>query len=381
MSNRPERFYSLDVLRGVAALSIVVWHWKHFFTDGARLSPAFHTERQPLFALLHPLYTHGDFAVDLFFSLSGFIFYWLYSARVADRSISVREFLVLRFSRLYPLHFVTLIAVAIGQAVFLRMSPTPFVYADNDLYHFALNLLFLNGSGLQKGYSFNGPNWSISVEVLMYALFFLACRFLPVRWPVVLAMPFVGYFALSKINYGISRGILSFFLGGCVYFLYDALLRSSWRERITVALPTVWAALCLLTGGWLYRSWGAGTFLASPRLTYLFITVVLFPLTILMLALSETRRGSLGKRFAVIGDLSYGSYLLHFPLQLLAMILTTALAIDRSIYYSPLSLLAFYVVLIVLSFLTFRHFEKPMQRYFRTRWLPAKPGSRSERRS
>ncbi|MDE2367149.1 MAG: hypothetical protein KGM95_09475, partial [Betaproteobacteria bacterium] len=26
-----ERFYSLDVLRGIAALSVVLWHWQHFF--------------------------------------------------------------------------------------------------------------------------------------------------------------------------------------------------------------------------------------------------------------------------------------------------------------------------------------------------------------
>jgi len=25
----PSRFYSLDVLRGVAALSVVLWHWQH----------------------------------------------------------------------------------------------------------------------------------------------------------------------------------------------------------------------------------------------------------------------------------------------------------------------------------------------------------------
>src|SRR5262249_54324308 len=30
----PRHFYSLDALRGVAALVVVFWHWQHFFVSG-----------------------------------------------------------------------------------------------------------------------------------------------------------------------------------------------------------------------------------------------------------------------------------------------------------------------------------------------------------
>ena len=62
-----------------------------------------------------------------------------------------------RFSRLYPLHFATLLFVA---AAFLAFGP--YIY-ESDAYHFVLNVLLASSIGFEKGYSFNGPSWSISV--------------------------------------------------------------------------------------------------------------------------------------------------------------------------------------------------------------------------
>ena len=44
----PERLYSLDVLRGIAALAVVFWHWQHFFYIGDT-AIGFETREQPLF--------------------------------------------------------------------------------------------------------------------------------------------------------------------------------------------------------------------------------------------------------------------------------------------------------------------------------------------
>ena len=143
-----ERFYSLDALRGIAALSVVFWHWPHFFigTNHGTYDPT----RLPLHEWTSLLYTKGYLAVDLFFSLSGFIFYWLYSRRVAEREISAGKFGLLRFSRLYPLHFATLLFVAIGQALLMQARGNYFVYPGNDIYHFVLNL-FLASSWALSG--------------------------------------------------------------------------------------------------------------------------------------------------------------------------------------------------------------------------------------
>ncbi len=184
----PERLYLLDLLRGLAALAVVFWHWRHFFSIGTEPA-ALQMDRMPFFSLFSPLYKVGGLGVEMFFSLSGFIFYWLYARRVANGQISGREFFILRFSRLYPLHLATLIAVALGQVAYSRMTNTPFVYAFNDAYHLGLNLLFAFSWGMEKGYSFNGPAWSVSVEVALYGLFFLLSRYLPARAAVRSAWP------------------------------------------------------------------------------------------------------------------------------------------------------------------------------------------------
>jgi len=93
--------------------------------------------------------------------------------------------------------------------------------------------------------------------------------------------------------------------------------------------------------------------------------VTLFPSIILLLALVETNRGSLGKKFAFLGDISYSSYLLHFPLQLFLMILILSLSIDQNVFLSSGMLVAFFSVLLPVSYASYHHFELPMQSFLR----------------
>ena len=144
-SNFPNRFYLLDILRGLASLSVVVWHYSHFFfTDMGRLPPNLDLASRPLYDYLFIFYQQGLLAVNLFFVLSGFIFFWLYFDQVKHRKVSAREFFVLRFSRLYPLHFAALILVAAGQWLWFKANGGYFVFPYNDFKHFILNLFFVS---------------------------------------------------------------------------------------------------------------------------------------------------------------------------------------------------------------------------------------------
>jgi hypothetical protein len=60
----PEHLYSLDVARGFAALSVVLWHWIHFANPARGESPWFARGDQPLFDFLFPFYEQGAPAVD-----------------------------------------------------------------------------------------------------------------------------------------------------------------------------------------------------------------------------------------------------------------------------------------------------------------------------
>ena len=65
-----QRFYSLDVIRGLAALSIVFWHWNHFFIGTPEGVPP--NAALPFYPLFFAFYNQGEIAADFFFMLSGY---------------------------------------------------------------------------------------------------------------------------------------------------------------------------------------------------------------------------------------------------------------------------------------------------------------------
>jgi len=369
----PRHFYSLDALRGVAALVVVFWHWQHFFYRGTELKD-FNPTLQPLYWLFVPFYTDGWRAVDLFFCLSGFIFYWLYSERIWTRETSLKEFVVLRFSRLYPLHLLTLLFVAAGQRVMLWLTGSAFAYPQNDLYHFGLQLVFASNWGFERGYSFNGPIWSVSVEILVYGIFCVVClRNFRAWWHLAILAGF-GYF-LNRIGYGnIGKGIFSFFAVGMAFYVFIRVWR---RAPSHVALKKLGAFTCVLwilvaVNIYVKDAFGHGLF-KPPRF---FFELLLYPLTLITLALCEARRGTLGRRLAFLGHISYSSYLLHFPLQMIFVAIAFVLAVPRSFFSTPQALGLFFAALIAVSLFTYHYFERPSQSLIRKRMLPRhKPGA------
>ena len=377
-AKRSDRLYLLDALRGLAALSVVFWHWQHFFLSGP-VPETVDRMKLPLYDWFFLFYEHGWLAIDLFFCLSGFVFYWQYSRSVTEGSIMPGTFAILRLSRLYPLHVVTLVLVAIGQYLLMQAQGTFFVYAYNDLTHFLLNLLFASSWGLEQGYSFNGPVWSISIEVLLYALFFACSRILPVRLTLLATISLIGFLIQAIYHVPIGRGVGSFFLGGCVFLVYRHSI-SSWPRQVANSAVS---AACLLAGAWLLVVVAAaGWFDVNKALMQVphglsgairmllsnLPTLVLFPLTILSLAFIEYRVGPVGKSVSFLGDISYSSYLLHFPLQLFVVILAMRFNVDHALYYSGWAMAGFFVVLLTLSLASHRYVEIPMQRFLRT-WL------------
>ncbi len=369
------------MLRGVAALGIVFFHWQHFFFSG--IEPGtFDMAQFPLSGWLDLLYTKGYLAVDLFFFLSGFIFYWLYSQQISKDKITFRKFFWLRFSRLYPLHIATLLIVAVSQKWLLYETGSYFVYLYNDIEHFLLNIFFISSWGFEQGFSFNGPVWSVSVEVLLYMLFFIICRLFPRRIIVLSLTSVAGFIIMSEFYNPVGRGIGAFFFGGCMFFAYQKIIASE-RFRVStwsVVTGTVCAWLITISlpllkmdnSDLLTASFASYLPDSVPYIQWCFGHVytmwpflVLFPLTILSLVLLETRYGTLGKRFSFLGDISYAVYLIHFPLQLLFFVIVNKFAFDQSIYYQPWFMSFFFIILILVSLFSYHFYEKPLQVFLR----------------
>ncbi|MFI5152998.1 MAG: acyltransferase family protein [Chitinophagales bacterium] len=373
----PKRFHSLDAVRGIAALSVVLYHWQHFFYQG--ISPQKYDYRaQPFYSLFALFYQKGWSAVDLFFSLSGFIFYWLYAEAIKERRISGREFFVLRFSRLYPLHILTLLIVWVEQMAAKNLTGSFSVYPNNDLYHFILNIFFISNWGFNKGVSFNAPIWSVSIEVFLYIIFFLISFLGGARsiW-ITLSMILLSFF-LHFLPYIMSLGIFCFFLGGAMFLLYEKLTRFD-LKKLTILFGSItlllWVtAIIFLKEKPLSRIPGLHEFThlykAIDLGSFYFAPAILFPVTILFLAIAETFRGSLGARIGFIGDISYSSYLLHFPLQLLFILILPYLHLGKEVFFSKIFFIIFFAILIGLSLLSYHKFERPMQKLIRNRLRP-----------
>jgi peptidoglycan/LPS O-acetylase OafA/YrhL len=353
--NQIQRFYLLDILRGLASFSVLIWHYQHFFFESSKPRPGFNSAEQPGYLVLKPFYEYGDFAVYLFFILSGFVFFSVYSEGIALGSISLRTFAWNRFSRLYPLHFLTLLLTSILQFDHYRRFNSYFVYQYNDLKHFILQLGFISYWGFQDGHSFNGPIWSVSVEVLLYTIFFIFCRFIPKHPKSLTLMSLLGL-AIGGVHIG--AGIFCFFLGGLLHMLLEYQRRNFRSDFGSNKLPIV--ALCL-TGAAFYPS----TFISSHHLRVLFACVSILPALVYFLAWLQIRSPNRGQAWIVIGDLTYSSYLLHFPLQILLHILFKLYGLlDPK---DTETLILFILSTYGMSYLTYRGFELSAKNFLRER--------------
>lgn len=89
----------IDVLKGISAVGIVIYHYGHFANAGLTDFP---------FAnVLGFVYRYGYFLVDLFFIMSGFLFYKAFSQKIRNAEMNVKEFIRGRYLKLFPLFLFT----------------------------------------------------------------------------------------------------------------------------------------------------------------------------------------------------------------------------------------------------------------------------------
>jgi peptidoglycan/LPS O-acetylase OafA/YrhL len=316
-----KRFAGLELCRFLCALAVLICHYQFFSVKGLwvnDLIPATYRTSFPFYQILFPFYEKGYFAVQVFWVISGFIFFWKYGDAVHDRSINASTFGVWRFSRLYPLHFVTLLAVALMQPIYQFNHAQPFLGWPNDTTNFLLQLAMASNWFSWTPNTFNVPVWSVSAEILAYVAFFLLVRM--VRPGIILCACVV----VVTNQYG--RGIpwvecaQFFFAGG---LLQRVLMRIDPKYQV---IP-FWGAVCV-----------AAVVLVLERLGFAIgMTPLLFLSTSIVAAFSllDTIVKWDMRGLSRLGDLTYASYLVHFPLQLAVVIVVDALGIARTTFLSP----------------------------------------------
>lgn len=347
---------NVDFLRGVAAIAVLVWHYQHFFYPHAAIGLE-DRSIQPFFTSLRWLYEYGSHGVQFFWILSGFVFFHAYVGR---QDVSLREFTINRFSRLYPLHLATLLLVAALQIASFKILGYYQIYPLNDLYHFLLNLFMISHWGLQRGWSFNAPIWSVSVEIIIYGLFFAYIKSTTIKLSTAIAwfiLTWVAFQGMSSAN-AFSQCALLFILGGMVHQLHTYIAR---------LLPALFCAL--LSSGVL----AAITYVLYSKSGWSqsWVYFGLFPAAIWMCASIELLGFSFGKVGHVVGSLTYASYLIHVPIQIAVMTTMDAAKLDRtSIAQTPSFLAGFLIAVCLSSYWIFQNIELPLKKIIRRRIFP-----------
>lgn len=351
-----KRLPELDSIRGLAALGVVFWHYRGNF--GAA----------PLGAWFYPFYAAGEYFVDLFFVLSGFVLMRAYFT--PQRRENLWQNLWQRIARLYPLHLLTLL-VSAGVITYLVAQNQPLQRLIADPYHFLLNLLLLQSSGLQQGFSFNSPSWSISAEFWVNVLFFAVIARSQTPWNTFGLIALASLIGLllyrGKLIYpGVWLGVFdTTLLRAALGFFIGALLtRIPPLQNQTARLALLWDTLFAITVAFTL------TFMSHTALRNRFGTDFLLPLLVFPLMLYTVQHGSLFTRLlrtrplAYLGEISYSVYLWHFPLQLLIMSTYRALNLPLD-FWHPVILLLFLVLVSLVSAFSYRFIEQPAQHWLR----------------
>lgn len=282
------RFIALDSLRGVAAIAVMLFHMGPFgWLAGLRFL------------------RNGWLMVDFFFVLSGFVIAASYGERLA-RGFSRKHFLALRLGRVVPLHIATVLAA----------SAFELFYVHGVLGERSNPLLFWRGLLLLDGFATGANNpyapvsWSISVEIVLYAL--AATLFGTGRRGLALALLLAGgciaALALEWNHPGLGRllqrGILGFALGvGCHW------LHRRWQPQVAAAWLTLMEVASLATLVWLLAVMPLGT-------RTLLLTSPIFAVTVLIFARDKgwVSRVLQLRPLIALGTLSYSIYMLHMLL-------------------------------------------------------------------
>jgi peptidoglycan/LPS O-acetylase OafA/YrhL len=348
------KLLGLEALRFLTTLAILVYHYRHFAyiaDQPVGLVP----EQLPLYGLLQPFHDSGAFGVWVFWCISGFIFFWKYRDPIADQSVGGWKFFVLRFSRLYPLHLVTLLVVALLQSVYFNLHGAFFVYQDNDLPHFLTQLFMASEWGIVQGHSFDGPIWSVSVEVLVYLLFFLMLR--ATRSPLLNVAIVVAGLTVAYLHSSgqVTNCLALFYIGGLAAIARKAVGASRFKKRIETG---AWLAVAVILPLVVYA--------LRDQLDRFDLRLFLTYTPILLFCLSREIAAPrvLQSMIEAAGNMTYSSYLLHFPLQLAIVLCFAVFGRPVPVYEGAL-FAVYFLTTLLLSYLAFRYFEAPAQNLIR----------------
>jgi peptidoglycan/LPS O-acetylase OafA/YrhL len=307
--------------RGLAALMVVATHIEQVFVA-------------PYWSGIHAYsLILGQASVMLFFVLSGFLICKSITSRISEGDYRLLDYAAARAWRIVPplvlSLLLTLALSLLSPAVFSsgssHFSPERYIVADGfqivpeELLGAAL---FLNGFVTHTP-RVNGPLWSLSFEVWLYAIAGAAVAFrqAPRYWPVVLAfIALLGFRDMKFVAYG-AVWAAGFLL--CVH--HNSGTKSRKLRWLVCAGVVLFGGASIEFAGCFVQSFNAVGGQAGANWHY----IVAFNLFIGLLftcviALVLDRRSPSNELLSKSAEYSYTLYIIHFPILLFVFGVTQA---------------------------------------------------------
>lgn len=299
MSHR--RVNEIDLLRFLAALSVVIFHY------GFRGHTANVLSGMPNPNLASAA-KYGYLGVQLFFMISGFVV--LMTAAASNR---LRDFCISRIVRLYPAFW---LCCTITYAATVAFDGAPAVTFEQYLF----NLTML--TGFTRIPPVDGAYWSLNVEIRFYILVAAVLTFGRIkqaqRFIVLWLIACMALEAIEVFSFGSAPALLlhylDFFLikDFAAYFAAGAIFYLIWSEGVSRAkcalLVACWGLAIFQSGHSVELFEKANSTVLNHQLVFMIITTFF----VVMMLISLRRTGQLGSyRWPALGAVSYPLYLLH----------------------------------------------------------------------
>jgi peptidoglycan/LPS O-acetylase OafA/YrhL len=294
----------IQALRGIAALMVVLYHGSRF------ISPYGTGMGEVLFG------PAGVMGVVLFFVVSGFIM--VHTTAHADGSSAyVIDFLIKRFSRVWPVYAVASLTFVVLVWHGRHFFQTP--GHARQLLHTLLLIPTGNGSAPNFGFPIPAVGWSLNYEIYFYAIFGLSMLFGRGRWialgvwlsVTLLLIPYLhGQVSFdAETEYGFNHAYLQlmtspiiwlFAAGVVVGLVYRSNVEI--RNRATLKLLLFVAVALVL---WQYMA----RFKIGHGVTQCGLTLV--PLMLVAVLASKRMPLVVPRPLIFLGDISFSLYLWH----------------------------------------------------------------------
>lgn len=343
-------YLNLDAIRGVAAISVMLYHFSPFLADGKVLPSSY-------------------LAVDLFFLLSGFVIAHAYDRKI-ESGMGFGSFLAIRLIRLYPLYLAGTLLGCFYLLIRNRLMPAEHMPVAEIGTLLTTGMLFvpLVGDAYHTIFPLNPASWSLFFELVVNiayvaAFFLLSRRVLTAAIAVSLVLLVVASVAAGTLDFGMTgktivsglpRVSFSFFLGvllcrsmttyqGSLGFL----ARGWWVEAAILLTLVVFAIAPANNAG---------------RVAYDLASIaIVFPIMVVTGALAPTAPRLAGF-YGWLGRISYPIYIIHTPMLMIIAGAGKAVSIDPFAHH-PWFGIAMAVAVIVIADIATRIYDEPVRRF------------------